>query len=683
MSLRTLLLIAGPSLVAVPLALAGSAERPAIGPDTVRAVVERLVGRFGAAHAERIRLGVAQVAQRWWAGDGDEKAFATFCEEQFLTDPSELDRAFARLEQALEQIDGQLHEVRRMVTTPLDLDTGPVSPLDRLLGDLDLASHVDEDLFRTKVAFVALVNFPVHTLQQRLAEGPSWDRKAWARSRMMDRFDRRVPADVGQEITRAFTAADQYIANYNIRMDRLITPEGEQPFREGLSLVTHWGLRDELGSLYAVSNGLARQRMIQTVMERIVRQEIPAAAINNPDLLWCPERNEVRPVPGAKAPPDAGAREPDTRYARLVDVFHAVRRADPFSPTAPTYIDRRFQLERQIPERDVEALLDSVLASAEVRDLAGRIRQRLGRPLEPFDIWYTGFKPRGTRSEEELDRIVRARYPTLDAFAADIPRILRDLGFTSEKADWLARRVVVDPARGAGHAMGAVRREDRAHLRTRVPRDGMDYKGYNIAIHELGHNVEQVLSLNGIDHWSLNGVPNTAFTEALAFVFQGRDVELLGLAAPGPEARHHEALATLWGTYEIGAVGLVDMRVWRWMYEHPQCTPAELREATLGIARQVWNRYFAPLFGVRDQELLAIYSHMIVYGLYLPDYSLGHIIALQVARKLREADFGAEFERMARQGRVTPDAWMRGAVGRPLSAEALLSEAREALNSLP
>ena len=54
----------------------------------------------------------------------------------------------------------------------------------------------------------------------------------------------------------------------------------------------------------------------------------------------------------------------------------------------------------------------------------------------------------------------------------------------------------------------------------------MLYKGYNIAIHELGHNVEQSFSLGEIDHWSMNGVPNNAFTEALAFVFQARDLEL-------------------------------------------------------------------------------------------------------------------------------------------------------------
>ena len=65
-------------------------------------------------------------------------------------------------------------------------------------------------------------------------------------------------------------------------------------------------------------------------------------------------------------------------------------------------------------------------------------------------------------------------------------------------------------------------REAKAHLRTRVEKGGMNYKGFNIAVHEMGHNVEQTFSLNAIDHTLLQGVPNTAFTEALAFVFQNR-----------------------------------------------------------------------------------------------------------------------------------------------------------------
>ncbi|HNX51840.1 MAG TPA: hypothetical protein PKL08_16855, partial [Thermoanaerobaculaceae bacterium] len=298
---------------------------------------------------------------------------------------------------------------------------------------------------------------------------------------------------------------------------------------------------------------------------------------------------------------------------------------------------------------------------------------------EAFDIWYNGLKGRSRFSEAELDRIVAERYPTAQAFQADLPRILTTLGFAPEKARWLADHIVVDPSRGAGHAMGAVRREDKAHLRTRVGKGGMNYKGYNIAVHELGHNVEQVFSLNGIDHWFLNGVPNTAFTESFAFSFQRRDLELLGLVKPGDEDRTAETLNDLWEVYEISGVSLVDMRAWRWMYAHPEATPAQLREATLQAAREVWNEYYAPVFGLRDQEILAIYSHTVTNPLYLPDYAIGHIISFQIGAKLQGSTFGAEFERMARQGLVTPDAWMRGAVGGPISSEALLAAVREAL----
>jgi len=662
--------------------LAGVQARAGLDEAAVASTVERLIERHGAAHEERIRRGVRQVAERWWPEDGDVSAFSAFCLEHYTVDPEDQRRIVARLQEALEQIDGHLLEVRRELTRPLDLDTGPVRPADRLLADIDLAAHVTDDLFGSRAAFLALLHFPVHSLAERLAQAGRFDREAWARSRMMDRFALRVPAAVAREATAAFTRADQYIAEYNIRLDRLLDSRGERPLREGLRLITHWGLRDEIKAQYAAAEGLARQRLIWRVMQRIVRQEIPRIVIDNPDVVWSPETLEVREFVGGRAGDTIEAsREPDTRYTRLLEVFRAVRKADPYSPTDPTFIDRRFNRDREIPERDVESLLVAVLDSPEFKDAGALIRRRLARPLEPFDIWYDGFKARQAHAPEELDQLVRRRYPDLRAFEGDLPRILTALGFAPTRAAWLAERIAVDPSRGAGHALGAVRREDRAHLRTRFGPDGMDYKGYNIAIHELGHNVEQVFSLHAIDDWWLAGVPNNAFTEALAFVFQGRDLELLGLEGRDAATDRAEALDTLWATAEIGGVALVDIGVWRWMYRHPEATPAELREAVLGIARNVWNRHFAPVFGVRDQEILAIYSHMIVYGLYLPDYPVGHLIAFQVAERLRRGDFGAEFERVARQGRLTPDAWMRGAVGEPLSAKALLAAARRALDA--
>jgi hypothetical protein len=376
-------------------------------------------------------------------------------------------------------------------------------------------------------------------------------------------------------------------------------------------------------------------------------------------------------------------REPDTRYAKLLDIQRAVRLADPYSPSAPTHIARRFDEDRELPEPRVERMLTEVLASPLAPRVAKLVEARLGRPLEPFDIWYSGFKPRGAYSEVKLDEITRQKYPTPDAFAADIPDILTGLGFNADRAKYLAGNIAVDPARGAGHAWGAARRGDKARLRTRVGANGMDYKGYNIAVHELGHNVEQTFSLNDVPFHSLNGVPNTAFTEALAFVFQDRDLELLGLAKPDATS---DALATLddfWGAFEISGVALVDMRVWRWMYAHPDATPAALREATLGIARGVWNEYFAPLYGRRDVVLLGIYSHMIDSGLYLPDYPVGVMISLQIKEQVRRAgNLGSEFERMSRQGRLTPDLWMMRATGAPVGPAALLAATEAALTQV-
>jgi oligoendopeptidase F len=211
----------------------------------------------------------------------------------------------------------------------------------------------------------------------------------------------------------------------------------------------------------------------------------------------------------------------------------------------------------------------------------------------------------------------------------------------------------------------------------------MNYKGFNIAVHEMGHNVEQTFSLNMIDHWLLNGVPNTAFTEALAFVFQAKDLELLGLAKPDAKSEALQNLNDFWATYEIAGVALVDMEVWHWMYDNPSATPAQLKDATVRIAKDIWNKYYAPVFNTRDVVLLGIYSHMIHSFLYLPDYPLGHLIAHQIEEQVKKSgNLGKEFERMATQGRIAPDLWMKRASGLPVGAEAMIEATTRALTTL-
>jgi len=668
-----------------PAVSAGEAK-PVISETNIQETVDALVAQHGEGVRARATTGVRQVAAYWRVEDGLELAFHGFCLGYFVPDGPEREALLRRFDANFEALTGHHVALRRHLREPTDLERGDRLPVDSLFASLNPFDHLNDDLFTSKIAFVILLNYEQVSLERLVKEGAGMNRQAWAEARLAKAVSLRVPGEVLQAETTAFSRADEYISSYNLRMDRVVTEAGARLFPEGLRLISHWGLRDELKALYSdpLAN-LPKQDLILQVMYRIIHQEIPAAAIDNADLDWAPVSNRVAPhVAGAVTDWDRfgpADRELDRRYAELLRIFEAVRAVDPHSPTWPTFIDRRFDAGREIPEARVRELLTAVVSAPVATDVAAEIRRRLGRDLRPFDIWFDGFKNRAAVSEDELSRTVQARFPDAAAFDDGIAALLERLGFSAETAAFLASKIDVDPARGAGHAMGAGMRSDNAHLRTRVPPGGMDYKGYNIAIHELGHNVEQVLSLNRIDWVLLQGVPNTAFTEAFAFLFQARDMDLLGESRDtgDPVEDANRIVDRFWSTMEIASVGLVDMGVWRWMYAHPEATPAQLRDAVIDIAVNIWNQYYAPVIGVKDSPILAVYSHMIDAGLYLPDYSIGYLVQHQIEQHIAGKNLGNEMERMVTQGALTPDAWMQGAVGAPLSAQPLLDSVREAL----
>ena len=647
-----------------------------------------LIAKYGESQRPRLQRGLRQIAQFWRAQDGTADQFEEFVRTNFAADQPTLDTMFTRFEKLLEQLDGHMTEISREFRQQLDLDLGPVLPFDEIIGGYNPSAHVLDDFFENKLAFIVLLNFPLTSLEERLKQGPHWSRRQWAEVRLAQRFSSRIPAEVILAIGQADAQASQYISEYNIWMHHVVTPHGERLFPEKMRLISHWGLRDEIKALYPnpdKENSLTKQRIIQQVMERIITQTIPRCVVNNPAVDWEPFSNEVKPaaVSGPDAPAKTGItsdREPDTRYAILQNTFFAAKQVDPYSPTEPTLIARRFNEDREIPEARIQAMLEQVVTSPLVAQIAKLIESRLGRSLESFDIWYSGFRPGSRHSETELDAMVAARYPDAEAYQKDIPNLLATLGFSPERGHYLARHIAVDPARGAGHAMSASMQSAQAHLRTRIGKSGMDYNGFNVAAHEMGHTVEQTFSLNDMDHTLLQGVPNTAFTEAMAFVFQGHDLELLGLAAPDARQQAGKTLNAFWGTFEIAGVALVDMAVWHWMYDHPQATPGELNQAVVQIAKDIWNRYYAPVFHKKDVVLLGVYSHMIESFLYIPDYPIGHLIAFQIEEQMKKSGaIGPEIERMAIMGRISPDLWMERATGRPVGAEALLEATGKAL----
>ena len=671
---KSLLLI----VVAIVFAAAISAEDIKMFMDTktISDVKSSLLAKYGEAQRFRIERGVDRVASLWREEDGKAEDFTKFCGETFIASPEILDKVFNRIQKNYETLTGNLLKISLDFKRPLELDWGEIMPIDMMFGEFDTSAHLSDDFFSNKLAFIIGLNFPYYSLSEKTKHGPGWSRQEWAYARLGDSFTNRIPAKINQAVFSIFTKADAYISDYNIYMGKLVDAKGKTYFPADMKLISHWGIRDELKARYADPEGFKKQEMIFAVMKRIIRQEIPAVMVNKDEFQWDPIKNKVY-KDGKDVKAEA---EPDTRYEVFLSTFKAAKLLDPYNTELNTHMKRKFEREREIPEAQVEKLFTDLMSSKTVRKIAKIIEKRLDRDLRPYDIWYNGFRAgSGGLKEEELDKIVAAKYPTLEAFQNDIPNILMKVGFTKEMADFLGPKVLVEPARGSGHAWGSESRAEKQLLRTRVPKTGMNYKGFNIAMHELGHCVEQTLSLHKVDYYMLHGIPNTAFTEAFAFVFQGYDMDVLGVKNEDSNAKYMKALNSIWQSYEIMGVALVDMKAWNWLYDHPNATPAEFKQAVLTIAKEVWNKYYADIFDSKDEVILAIYSQMIDGALYLPDYPLGHIIEYQIQQYLQGKNLGHEMERMCSAGIIIPQLWMKNAVGSEISIEPMLKGADEAL----
>ena len=666
--------------------------------------------------AEQMR-GVEQAAALWTEADGSAEEFRAFVETHLCKNDSERLVLFESLSRIMEKCNESADMLTVELLRPTQLTNAgePATP-DWIMSGYSPMAHFTDDMYANKLAFLTILNFPHYTLEEKNSLGRTWTRQEWAFARLGDVFTTRVPGAVKAQVAQAHADAENYIADYNIYMGNLRTDDGRQLWPEDKILLSHWNLRDELKAQYNVQGdkvqgtregdkvqgtrdmvqstrdnvqstrdkvqgtkeNVEKQEMIYKVMQRIVRQEIPQAAINNPDYIW-------KPYEESESVKAKSEREPYTRYAHILQTAKAYFAEDAYCPAAPTAIQRNFEEGMEIPAEELDSLFRVLLGSEQVQQVASVIRERLGRELRPYDIWYDGFKARASLNEDDLSAKTRRLYPDANAFAADMWRLMTRMGFYSEDARNIAHRIAVEPARGSGHAWPCLGRKEDARLRTRIAPTGMDYKGYNIAVHEFGHCVEQILDMYYIDYYMLSGVPNTAYTEASAFLWQQRDLKLMpGNTEPLSGAMTKEAVFDqFWSMYEIMGVSIVDMSVWRWIYDHPKATPKQLCEATIAIAQEVWNTYYEPVLGEHDCELLGIYSHMVDVPMYLPNYPLGHIVQFQIEEHLSQytepRDFALEYMRIYRLGRLTPKEWMLQAVGAAPSVEPVLQAVTKAL----
>ncbi|MDE5704151.1 MAG: hypothetical protein K2H70_04930, partial [Bacteroidales bacterium] len=366
---------------------------------TVRETIDSLAVQAPDMDKALIAKGVAQAAALWRAEDGTEADFSAFVREHFARTPEAKRALFDKMSEALEVFYGTSNQVAVRLQKAVHLSGPEPEAIDYMLGSFDPYAHLSEDLFANKIAFVNILNFPFYTLEEKNTLGTDWSRLEWAYARLGDAFTTRVPAEINSAYAQALAASENYIAAYNIMMGQLRTDDGRRLFPEDMVLLSHWNLRDEIKSNYAdVPDAHEKQEMIYKVMERIVDQTIPKEVINNAAYTWEPYANRTyRDGEAVTLAP-----EETERYAHILNTFHVERRIDAFSPALPTGIARNFEKGMEVSAAEIEKLFVSLLASPEVKRVAALIKERLGRELRPYDIWYAGFKSRSAMPEDKL-----------------------------------------------------------------------------------------------------------------------------------------------------------------------------------------------------------------------------------------------------------------------------------------
>jgi len=647
-------------------------ETTFLADDIVTKAVDSLVSRWGDEVRDRAAEGVKQAAAAWCEADGDAEAFLAFVEARFVGEPAKRDELLGRVEDTWYQLYGHLYQMRRMMARWRDLDAYEDPGIDDLLYAFTPAPDLCEELYRSKLAFVVLLNFARRTVAQKLADGAAWSLAEWTAVQAADGVPRRIPKEVNDKAREVHTRAQKFTAEFHVPVGCVIDAEGRHPFAPDRKLLAHWLIRDELRSYYGNADGLPKQRLLARVMGRHVDGTIPRAVMAGDAKTWCPVSNAVE---GREATELVGPE----RYDIWRSTFDLAGDVDPYYPDYPRLMERALEMNLQMPVKRVESLLRNLLVSGVRKDVMAYVQKRLGRPLEAFDIYYNDLMP--AEPAEELDAAVSKRFPSFDAFQEQMPDVLRELGFDTDTAAFLAARIQVDPARGCGHASPSGLFEYPALLRTNRVGNRINWAGLDCTMHELGHTVEQVFTLHRTPRVGLKGIPHTSISEAFAFTLQAKARDVVGLTLPSG-FDHVDMLKEYLSAVEIAGPALVDLLAWQWMYETQDFSAGELRDFTVATADAVWAEYFQPYFGRDENYLMGAYQHMVGLMLYLPNYVVGHVIAHQIRKHLEGKSLAEEVERMCSQGDTSVPLWMQRAVGSDVDENAMIEDVRAALPGL-
>ncbi len=650
-------------------------QKSEISQQAISSLTTALAEKYPAEDQERITKGIAQLARNWWPADGSEKDFTDFCKENLLAG-EDISRNFQRICANMESLNGYSAKIgfsfteSERFTDATELKTDPFFR----------NSIPSMNPYKGKLAQYIQLNYPNYTLEEKRIEGKNWSNEKWAMVALGNYYPYRSDPDFKKAEEKESDAFSKYMAHYFLRMDHICLEDGTYPFPAGTLLHSHRGLRDNCKEEYTRNGGYERQKLTGKVLEHIVLGTVPKQFLSDTTTRWNPWTNTLILAGSSQsAKPDTTLEGP-VRYAGFRSIFLNRSSEDLNYPPGSTVITRTFNSQNSEPA-EVEKIIRELLSDPAITEAGKLIQKRLGRPLEPFDIWYSGFQEQSLYPADQLDSITMARYPDPISLQKDLPSILQKMGFPEKEAQHIGDMTIVRPVVSGGYTDAPSMRGEKALMTTMFSATGLDYKSYRVAMHELGHAVCMVYTADGADPFILADVPSGGITEGFAEFMAYKNIEGLGLKASSPiEKGHLLALASLWYLVDMGGQALTEIETWKWIYTHPNASATELQKAILTITADIWNQYFSKVFnGIRDQHILSIYNHYITGSLYLFNYFLGNVVSYQLFDACKTADMATLLRNACKEGNTLPEIWMEKAVGKPISIKPITQASEQAV----
>jgi len=187
-----------------------------INETTIKALIDTVKTAQPASDVRLLEKGIKHAASLWRQDDGTPEVFSEFVKKNYISDHSKRKMIFEKISGYLESIYGFNNEITLDLRKTLDEARGEIDEIDRIFGNYAIESHLQNDFYSNKIAFVIALNYPYFTLAEKEELGPKWSRDEWAMARLGDLFISRVPSELEQAVNEATGNSEMYIAEYNI-----------------------------------------------------------------------------------------------------------------------------------------------------------------------------------------------------------------------------------------------------------------------------------------------------------------------------------------------------------------------------------------------------------------------------------------------------------------------------------